>query len=105
MCIRDSLSGIGHLLQVGGDLLVAQLLVALVCRLADLVESLVDLIQSSRVGLGLHTYLYLVIPVSYTHLDVYKRQTGPLGTADADPTVSIHALLAECDRSPRVQHF
>ena len=26
-----------------------------------------------------------------------RSATGPLGTDDADPTVSIHALLAECD--------
>ena len=30
-----------------------------------------------------------------------RSATGPLGTDDADPTVSIHALLAECDGQPR----
>ena len=29
---------------------------------------------------------------------------GPLGTDDADPTVSIHALLAECDRKNPCLH-
>ena len=30
-----------------------------------------------------------------------RSATGPLGTDDADPDVSIHALLAECDLSHR----
>ena len=36
------------------------------------------------------------IPVSYTHLDVYKRQIA--GTSDGSPTKSYN-LMFECERS------
>ena len=57
--------GIRHLLHIVGGCIVAQLVVDLLGRPADLVESLVNLIQSPRVGLGLHTYLYLVILICH----------------------------------------
>ncbi len=57
--------GIRHLLHIVGGCIVAQLVVDLLGRPADLVQPLVDLIQSPRVGLGFHTYLYLVILVCH----------------------------------------
>ena len=38
--------------------------------------------SSGQVGL---IVLLLVMPVSYTHLDVYKRQAGPVNTSSASP--------------------